>query len=1538
MGARLSDENAILNSVSDGITINSQGVLLYVNDTFAKMVGYRVSELLGMHVNDVTAPEYQELVLERTFSRQQGKDVVSIYETELVRKDGSRFPVEFNITRIDYKGKSSSLTIVRDITLRKETEQRFEDLLNLAPVAIMTYTITGHISTCNQATSDMTGYSNEELVGKHLTRLPFFNVETVKMSLKLLANIIKGQDIGPVDFLYTSKTGENKYARAYPRVITSSDGKREILVVIEDTTESTNLLNTIQESEERYHDLFDGLIDGFAYHKAVYDEDDKPVDYIFLEINERFTELVGLGPDVVGKNVTEVMPGIENDPADWIRVYGELAKKGDSIRFEQYAQPLDKWYSVSAYSPKRGYFATIFQDITEKKKVEQDLEEQIRLSQILIDQMPCIAMLLQPSTREVIASNQAARDVGAVPGEHCFVTFGQREDPCTFCLAGKVWEGLGEQHTVVEALGVVWDAYWVPISDDLYMHYAFDITEKHRREGELVYQANILQNISDGIVSTDLDYNILSWNKGAEQIYGYVESEVKGKNFADLIKIQFNGVSRAEVINSLLENESWEGEVVQFDKNGREVFVYTSVSLMKNEMGAPIGVVAVNRDITEQKLAEDSLRASEDLFRGFMQSATEQYTILDEDMRFIEVNDSWLQNAGFEREDVIGKHILKVLPGLKETGRYDVYLKVLETGEPVEYRAIETVAERRGIIDVTAFKVGTVLGLVARDVSEQVHYQKRLETLHGHAAALSSAETLDEVADITRDSLNEVIGYYLGGLGIVEGDYLDQRYIWDADGTKPFSLALDGPGVTVEVVNSGVTQNIGDVRGVPFFFNGSDDHVTVSELAVPVKATGKVVAVINIESRDVDAFSNEDQRLVETLASHVASAYAKIKYSERLSVIYGFNNELGSSESIDGVVQATIRIMGEVFDSHLTTFQLLEGDALVTVGSSDDSQLWYVMSLSGKGVTVKAANEQKSVLIGDASTDPDFYRYTYDTCSELAVPILVEDRVLGVLNIESLELDAFTEDDLRLMEMLAQNVASALFRVNAVERERSLARFPEENSSPVSRVDIDGVILYSNKAAEQLAGWDKIAGDTVSDTWLSLVSSALSSGSLSEYESVYGDRFISFNLVPMVDSGYVNIYGRDVTEKKVFDDQLSALHQHALELSKSESIEKVGATTLEIMRDVLGFEFSAILLVEDEHLRTLDTVGRTDPDILLPFSGKGITTRAVREEKTMFVPDVTLDPDYIPASVESLSEIDVPIMADGKVVGVLNVEGLEVNSFTRNDARLMEVLAANVGVAISRLRAEEEKRELERQILVEQIKVEQEQEIGQLKTRLMNTATHELRTPVTSILGYIELILADPNRDIPGDIRRDLEVVFRNANRLVTFTNDLLDVQRLTSGNIAIRRKKVDIVSIVYEMLEELSLLFDEKKQSVNLVSPKEVKVDVDELRISQLFINLLRNANKYTPEEGNITVILELSDDHVLIAVKDTGVGLSDEDIDKLFEPFPAIRHGLSVTSTGLGLAICKGIVDLHGGEIWAESDGPDKGSTFSVKLPVEP
>jgi signal transduction histidine kinase len=145
-------------------------------------------------------------------------------------------------------------------------------------------------------------------------------------------------------------------------------------------------------------------------------------------------------------------------------------------------------------------------------------------------------------------------------------------------------------------------------------------------------------------------------------------------------------------------------------------------------------------------------------------------------------------------------------------------------------------------------------------------------------------------------------------------------------------------------------------------------------------------------------------------------------------------------------------------------------------------------------------------------------------------------------------------------------------------------------------------------------------------------------------------------------------------------------------------------------------------------------------------------------------------------------------------------------------------------------------------------------------------------------------------------------------------------------------------VGLVSQVLEDLSELFLKKDQELRLVFP-EIRVMVvgDELRLGQVLVNLLNNASKYSPMGSVILVSVRVEDGLVVVSVKDEGFGLSGEDISKLFTPFPEIeRPVVSEQSVGLGLSICKGIIDLHGGEIWVESLGRGKGSTFSFSLPL--
>ena len=155
--------------------------------------------------------------------------------------------------------------------------------------------------------------------------------------------------------------------------------KGEIWHFVEDVTKRRKAEETLAESEERYRSLFDNMNSAFAYQKIVLDDDGKPIDYIFLDANEDFVKLTGLKKEeILGKKVTEVLPGIEKDPADWIGIYGKVAVTGEPVRFENYSQNLKKWYSVSAYCPKKGYFAVAFDDITERKRFAEQVESLAR--------------------------------------------------------------------------------------------------------------------------------------------------------------------------------------------------------------------------------------------------------------------------------------------------------------------------------------------------------------------------------------------------------------------------------------------------------------------------------------------------------------------------------------------------------------------------------------------------------------------------------------------------------------------------------------------------------------------------------------------------------------------------------------------------------------------------------------------------------------------------------------------------------------------------------------------------------------------------------------------------------------------------------------------------------------------------------------------------------------------------------------------------------------------------------------------------------
>ncbi|HEY8476838.1 MAG TPA: GAF domain-containing sensor histidine kinase [Chloroflexota bacterium] len=327
----------------------------------------------------------------------------------------------------------------------------------------------------------------------------------------------------------------------------------------------------------------------------------------------------------------------------------------------------------------------------------------------------------------------------------------------------------------------------------------------------------------------------------------------------------------------------------------------------------------------------------------------------------------------------------------------------------------------------------------------------------------------------------------------------------------------------------------------------------------------------------------------------------------------------------------------------------------------------------------------------------------------------------------------------------------------------------------------------------------------------------------------------------------------------------------------------------------------------------------------------GVLGLIAREGHVVRIADVRRHPvfrGFPPHHPIIVSFLGVPIRHEGRSLGNLYLGNkADGQPFTREDEAVVELLAAHAALAIenARLVAEAERR---------LVALEEERRLREV---FVSAVAHDLRNLMTPLLTTVQLL---PRwEQLPVEHRerllRSLSEQSRGLNRLVA---DLLDVSRIEAGRFVVERQATDLVAIARRIVEEQQALAE--RHRLVLEAPKRLEGEWDADRLAQALRNLVDNAVKYSPGGGTVSVRLRSLDDQVEVCVQDQGIGLRPEDIPLLFEPFRRLermeRHTLR--GVGLGLFIVKGIVEAHGGRIWATSPGPGQGSTFCFALPRRP
>ena len=281
----------------------------------------------------------------------------------------------------------------------------------------------------------------------------------------------------------------------------------------------------------------------------------------------------------------------------------------------------------------------------------------------------------------------------------------------------------------------------------------------------------------------------------------------------------------------------------------------------------------------------------------------------------------------------------------------------------------------------------------------------------------------------------------------------------------------------------------------------------------------------------------------------------------------------------------------------------------------------------------------------------------------------------------------------------------------------------------------------------------------------------------------------------------------------------------------------------------------------------------------------------------------------------------VPIRYEDRTVGLLDLRRNDNVPFQADHVQFAGQLAGHAAMAIENAR------------LYEQV-----QQANQAKTEFVSLVAHELRTPMTSIRGYAEMLLKGMFGKLPAQQEQFIQTICRNVKRMQVQVSDLQDVSRIESGHLLLEIKPTTLADVLEEALQSTQGQVEARSQQLTVEVPGDLpSISADPARLTQVLINLLSNAYKYTPEGGNIHVRAWLENGYVSCAVSDTGIGMSPDDLEKLFTKFfrsedPAVRE---MSGTGLGLCITKSLVELQGGEMEVESQ-VGEGTTFTFTIPV--
>jgi PAS domain S-box-containing protein len=1181
-------------------------------------------------------------------------------------------------------------------------------------------------------------------------------------------------------------------------------------------------------------------------------------------------------------------------------------------------------------------------------------EEQLRLLKIAIEQSnePVIIMTAQldpPGPQIVFVSPAFTKMTGYAPeeviGKTPHILQGPKTDPyvlsqlCKDCLAGEVFHGEAINYRKDRSeFYLEWTAG--PVRDERgdVTHFAAaqrDVTKRSKVEDELRRSEKEFRSLFDlsaiGMTQVSPEGRYLRVNRKLCQMLGYSERELLQLTLHEVTHPDDRAFSAARLNASFADGtEEFSIEKRYVRKDGAIIWVQINWTVIPDAEGRPPRTVAYIQDITVRKTAEEALQAKEAQLRAILDHSAAVIFVKDLEGRYLRVNRQYEVLRGITEAEV------------KDKNDYDLYAKeiadairandqeVIAANSPLQFE--EHVAFPDGVRDFIAvkFPLRDESGLpyavcgIATDITERKQIEEALQTSEAqlraildHSVALIFVKDLkgrylrvnrsyEEQFGVTDAELNGKTDYDHHPKDIADAFVANDREVIAAN--RPIQFEEHSL-VAGEIRYSVVSKfPLRDESGRPYALCGIATDITERKRAETAlresqalnqAALDSLAANIAVLDRDGNIIAvNEDWR-----------RFARENGGAAIADSVGINYLdvcRRAKEQGNGQIDATLAGIQAVLDGARPNF-IVEYPC-----HSPIEKRWFLMSVTPLGI------ERGGVVV--SHTDITARREAEEAIVESESRLRQLADAMPQIVYTSSPDGMVDYGNQRWVDYVGVPIEASTGRkwmdaIHPDDREITRRRLKESG-----RTGQPFETVYRLRRKDGQYRWYLARATAIRNKQGRIVKWIGTSTDIHDRKKVEAEReeLLARERAARAEAEHS---AESIRRLQALTD--SALARLTLDDLLYEMLDRI--------RELLAADSAVMLLLtEDGQALTVRATVGFDEDatgLIIPV-GEGVAGSIAANRAPLIVEDLSAVEAPNPILRRNArSLIGAPLIVEGRLIGVIHANAIQLRRFTEDDVRLLQLAADRVALAIEHARLYE----------VEQQARRQAEEANRMKDEFLALVSHELRSPLNAILGYAAL-LRYSGLDAQK-VRQAAEVIDRSGKAQAQLIDDLLDTARIISGKLRLELGPVDLVSVIDQAVQTIHPAADAKGISIETDLPSEIgQITGDPTRLQQVVWNLLSNAVKFTPQGGRVEARLERVDPHIRITVSDTGKGISPDFLPYAFDRFrqadssSARRYG----GLGLGLALVKYLVELHGGTIEVASAGEGWGATFKVTLPV--